>query len=199
MIDAPTKLFIITGSVGAGKSAFCARLIEPARSAGLKIGGILSPGIFENGQKIAINAIDLSSGQSTILATLRSSADQAADLQTPRWQFSSPAMAWGNAVLQTATPCDLLVVDELGPLEFEQNRGWTAGFAALDSGLYQAGVVVIRPSLLGMAQQRWPLAQVVNLGAFPSPIFNIPSELLHLIDRNRRQIGAAQNCSPEKT
>jgi nucleoside-triphosphatase THEP1 len=29
-------------------------------------------------------------------------------------------------MLKSATPCDLLVVDELGPLEFERREGWPA-------------------------------------------------------------------------
>lgn len=172
MADAP--IFIVTGGIGAGKSVFCARLVEQARNGGLKIGGILSPGVFENEQKVAITAIDLSSGQSISLAVLRRSDHPAAGPQTPRWQFNASVVAWGNAVLQTAVPCDLLVVDELGPLEFEQTQGWMDGFAALDSGLYRAGVVVIRPSLLVRAQQRWPLARVISLGASPAPAYFPP-------------------------
>ena len=34
-------------------------------------------------------------------------------------------LAWGTRILQQATPCDLLVVDELGPLKFERGEGWT--------------------------------------------------------------------------
>ncbi len=51
-------------------------------------------------------------------------------------------------MLESATPCDLLIVDELGPLEFERNEGWPAGLAAIDSAAYKVGVVVIRPELL---------------------------------------------------
>jgi hypothetical protein len=73
-------------------------------------------------------------------------------------------MAWGNDVLGAATPCDLLIVDELGPLEFERNRGWTDGLAAVDSGDYRHALVVVRPQLLPAARARWPHAQVVDVG-----------------------------------
>lgn len=60
-------------------------------------------------------------------------------------------------------PCDLLIVDELGPLEFNRGEGWIAGLTAVDSGSYQSALVVIRPSLLKMAYQRWEVSQVFDL------------------------------------
>jgi hypothetical protein len=54
-------------------------------------------------------------------------------------------------------------VDELGPLEFNRGEGWIAGLAAVDSGNYQSALVVIRPSLLKMAGQRWKISRVFDL------------------------------------
>lgn len=180
----PTKssgqLFIVTGDFGAGKTTFCAQLIAQSRILGLKVGGVLSPAVFENGQKTGINAVDLSTGQQIGLATLRSPGDQSCGPQTQRWLFNPQGITWGNAVLQTAVPCDLLVVDELGPLEFEMKQGWVAGFSALDSGQYRAGVVVIRPSLLAPARQQWPAARLITL---PAPPANIPDILSNRIIR----------------
>jgi hypothetical protein len=62
-----------------------------------------------------------------------------------------------------AVPCGLLVVDELGPLEFERAQGWLSGLTALDSGEYELGLVVIRPELMGAALARWPEAGIKNL------------------------------------
>ena len=57
----------------------------------------------------------------------------------------------------------MLIVDELGVLEFERDQGWVAGLAAIDSGDYRLGVVVIRPELLDQAQRRWPTARVIEI------------------------------------
>jgi nucleoside-triphosphatase len=155
-------LIIVTGDRGAGKTTFCTRLIELARSAGRSIGGVLSPAVIVNGQKIAIDVIDLSSDQRRRLALHNPNADYPRELY---WRFDDAALTWGNAVLAHSTPCDVLIVDELGILEFERNQGWLAGLNAIDSGVYQLGVVVIRPELLEQAQQRWPSAHTVTIGA----------------------------------
>jgi len=55
------------------------------------------------------------------------------------------------------------VVDELGPLEFEEGRGWLTGLAAVDCGAFTAAVVVVRPRLLAEARRRWPGAEVVEV------------------------------------
>jgi hypothetical protein len=72
-------------------------------------------------------------------------------------------MAWGNAHLARLTPPDLLIIDELGPLEFSAGKGLQAAFPLLEGRGYRWGVVVIRPDLLAAAQGRWPWAQVVAL------------------------------------
>ena len=59
--------------------------------------------------------------------------------------------------------CDLLIVDELGPIELERGEGWQNGIAALNSGEYQAAVVVIRPELLDAASQLWPNASLITI------------------------------------
>ncbi len=153
-------LIIVTGDRGAGKTTFCTRLIELARSAGRSIGGVLSPAVIVNDQKIAIDVIDLQSDQRRQLAVHNPDADYPRELY---WRFDDAALTWGNAVLAHSTPCEVLIVDELGVLEFERNRGWLAGLRAIDSGDYQLGLVVIRPELLARAQQRWPLARTLTI------------------------------------
>ena len=161
--SSPGALFIVTGEKGAGKTTFCGHLIERANAAGWQVGGILSAAVFENGQKTGIDTQDLCSGQRRHLATLRQRGQPALGPLTRRWNFDANVVAWANTVLQVATPCDLLVVDELGPLEFERGEGWSAGLTAVDSGAYRVGVVVIRPDLLAEAQRRWPAAGVIDI------------------------------------
>lgn len=158
MNDAP--LFIVTGQRGVGKTTCCARLIELARSGSWQIGGVLSPAVIVDGVKIGIDVIDLRSGQRRRLATINPAAHEPHELH---WRFDQAALEWGNTVLQAATPCDALIVDELGVLEFERGQGWLAGLRAIAAGEYQVGVVVIRPELLSAALQRWPQARRVDI------------------------------------
>jgi hypothetical protein len=129
--------------------------------AGWKVRGILSTPVLQNGQKIAINVEDLHSRTQRRLATWQGCpAPGSSELG---WAFDPQVLMWGDAILQSATPCDLLVVDELGPLELERGEGWSAGISAVESGDFKLGVVVIRPELLGKVHNRWPIARMINI------------------------------------
>lgn len=156
-------LFIITGPRGAGKTTFCRHFIDLARQAGRQVAGIVCPAVFENGQKVAIEAEALATGLRLRLATAREPDQPKTNVSTRRWFFEAKVLAWGNRMLQQAVPCEVLIVDELGPLEFEQGQGWTAGLKAIDSGEYRWGLVVIRPELLAPARQRWPTAKTISI------------------------------------
>lgn len=152
-------LFVITGSQGAGKTTFCERLITEAREAGWKTGGLLSRGVFKGEQRTAIDVEDLRSGEVRRLA-VRS------DDPTPgskHWRFDPAVLAWGDQVLGGVVPIDFLVIDELGPLEFERDTGWLSGIDAVTSRQYAICLLVVRAEMLGYALTRWPEAHVVEI------------------------------------
>lgn len=154
------QLILVTGLSGVGKTTWCTQLIGLARDAGLSVNGLLSPSIFKDGRKVGIEVVDLHSSDHHQLARLRE--DSTASMQTPRWAFDAEVMAWANQTLADSDDSDLTVIDELGPLEFFQGKGLTAGLAKLDSGDYRVAAVVIRSALLPQALSRWPNAIIVN-------------------------------------
>lgn len=153
------RLLLITGLSGAGKSIWCTRLARHARDQGFSVKGILSPAVFKDGQKVAIDMINVATGERRRLANLRNRTP--ARLMTTQWQFDPDVIAWGNEVLSADPTCDLLIVDELGPLEFVRREGLMEGLRLIDERRYKVACVAVRPSLLQEAQQRWPSAQVV--------------------------------------
>ena len=157
------KIILLTGEIESGKSSCCLDVLKIARERRIQVAGLISPGIFEGGEKIAIDALDLKSGTKRRLAELKE--NQTLGLETKRWSFYPEVVLWGNQVLQDAVPCDLLMVDELGPLEFHQQAGWINGFDVLESKAFQVALVVIRPSLIEEASQHWNIAQTIDLSA----------------------------------
>lgn len=155
-------LYIITGSRGAGKTTFCQAVVNKAREAGLKTAGLLSLPVFEGQYRTAIEAQDMKTGEKRTLAT-RSEPGEAEGMHTKHWKFDPEVLTWGNRVLENSTPCDFLLVDELGTLEFEYDRGWQSAFEAVDSRQYAVAMVVIRSELLGEALVRWPHAYIVEI------------------------------------
>jgi len=154
------QLILVTGLSGAGKTLWCADLAKLAQEKGLQVKGVLSPGRYVGMQKVGIDAKNLETGEQRQLAVLREKTTQ--ELSTPRWTFSSDALDWANQVLENVADSDLLIIDELGPLEFLRDEGLTAGLELIDERRYRVACVVVRSSLLPKVLQRWPQALVVS-------------------------------------
>jgi len=182
MSEMTPAIWLISGQSEAGKTRFCRQMIEKARTLGLSVGGVLSPAVFAEGVKTGIEVENLRSGERRLLATAR---EEAADSITPHWKFDPGVLDWGARALASSTPCDLLVVDELGPLELQNNQGWIDGIHAVDSRRYRLALVVIRSSLLATGLQRWPDAHVLSLSKF-DPSETISESITRILDGSFR-------------
>ncbi len=163
VIDESTKtpqLLLLTGLKGFGKTTWCLKLKQLADDEGIAVSGIISPGIYTGERKTGIEILDLSSGKKRVFAELNTGRAQR--LSTPRWSFDADSVAWANKILENKSESDLLIIDELGPLELLRGKGFVAGLARIDSKQFRVAIVVIRSSLLPKALQRWPHAQVIR-------------------------------------
>lgn len=155
--------WIVTGWRGAGKTSFCQEVIQYARQQNWDAAGLLSVSYLTDGIRTAIDAVNIRSGERQRLASLQQQS--ASDQPYSRWFFNPATVKWGNQVMVESVPCDLLVVDELGPLEFNQGAGWVSAFDVVRSRAYRLAVVVIRPELLEQASQRFAPARVIQLAS----------------------------------
>jgi nucleoside-triphosphatase THEP1 len=155
------SLYLITGVQGSGKTTFCQALVDSAVSDGRSIAGVISPPVMVEGRKVGIDIVDLCTKQRRRLANTIDRGGNGP--KTIRWAFNGKALAWGNQVLGNIPACDLLVIDELGPLEFERGEGWMHGFTAVDDGDFTLAVVVIRPDLVDKALEKWPYANILEI------------------------------------
>ena len=154
-------LTLVTGLRGAGKTRWCMALADRARQLGLDLRGLISPALMEAGEKVGIDLVDLSSGESRRLAYRK--GDAGGDLSTSDWQLVTETLHWGSAILEGIKSFDLFILDEVGPLEFEKGIGLAAGLDFVDAHKDFPCFVVVRPSLLLVARQRWPWADVLIL------------------------------------
>ena len=160
--QAPAQI-LLSGDIEQGKTRICMQVAERLRTQGRESAGIVSPAVWERSEKIAIDALDLRTGERRRLANRSINAESTQGPQTKRWQFNADTLAWCNQIYAGIGSCDLLVVDELGPLEFERAEGMLAAFDALEVGNYRLALVVVRPSLLEQARRRWPDAEVLKI------------------------------------
>jgi nucleoside-triphosphatase THEP1 len=154
---------ILTGESGCGKTRTCRMVADGLRARGWTIAGVLSPGVWWAGERVAIDALDLRSGEVRRLAERREGEGEAMGPATAGWLFRADTLSWCNALLQNVGTADLLIIDELGPLELERGQGLMQGVLAADAGRFGIGLLVVRPRLLTAAQTRWPDSTILAI------------------------------------
>jgi nucleoside-triphosphatase THEP1 len=160
--DSP-QLLLINGPSGSGKTQWCLQLVDQARDLNLEIAGLVSPAVFSGGRKTRIDLLNLQTGQHRRLALHKGKMKNG--IVMGAWEFDPAVLHWGNDLLESIRTCQLLVLDELGPLEFQHHSGLIKAFNLIDSRCYRLACIGIRPSLLSAALGRWPWAQVHTLPA----------------------------------
>lgn len=158
-----SSILIISGTRASGKTTFCTLIAKILESDGWDVAGLLSLPVIQKGEQIAKDALDIRSGVRRSLARIDFQCTATTEVQIGRWVFDTKILAWCNNVFQSSVPCDFLVIDEIGPLEFNQGQGFLDALTALDSGDFIFAMVVIRPHLLATALNRWPDAEVVKI------------------------------------
>lgn len=153
--ESTPRLALVTGDVGVGKTTVVGRVVELARTRGYTCAGIWSPARLVDGQKTGIEAVDLGSGERRLLARI---AGTGSGPRMGRYVFDPTVMAWANDALARAVAArpDLLVVDEIGPLELERGGGLAPVLAPLAGGRVPCALIVVRTWLLEALRSRLP-------------------------------------------
>ena len=158
------RTIIMTGERGVGKTTVCQRVVALAQAEqGCTHRDVLTgmyPSTYTCGGLLTLahpdgsrDVLDVGSGDERRL-TLPPNSDQG--VVQGCFRFDPETLAWGNDVLSRILACDLLVVDELGPLEIERGRGWVRAFDVLRDASFTLAIVVVRPELVVQAQLRLP-------------------------------------------
>jgi nucleoside-triphosphatase THEP1 len=139
------QIVILTGERGTGKTTTCGRLLRHGRELGLDCAGVLCPARFDGETKVGIDVVDARTQERRRLAEVD---ELPARLRAGPYRFDDEAVAWGVAQLGMACPCDVLIVDEIGPLEMDRGEGWVNAVDVLRAREYRLAVAVVRPSLV---------------------------------------------------
>jgi nucleoside-triphosphatase THEP1 len=170
------RVIVLTGERGVGKSAVCREAITMAQAKGHTCGGILTLS-HPNG---TLDVLDVHGGD---VRRLTADSDVNPVVVQGRFHFDPATLAWGEEVLPRALSCQLLVVDELGPLEIERGEGWRKAFDVLHGNNFALAVVVVRPELVVQAQLRLPASATAVLTVAPDNRDSLPLVLLEMLER----------------
>lgn len=166
MSQTTPPLSIVTGPSGSGKTTHCTAVANAARQEGQPVSGLLSPAIFDGDEKVAIDLVSIATGERRRMA--QRDRPKKPSVPIGWWYMDPDVLRWANEQLSAVEPHHILILDELGPLEFEAGAGFREGLRLLDAGAYAAAVVVIRPSLVTVACERWPVTDVLDLAKTPA-------------------------------
>ncbi len=169
---------MLTGERGIGKTVLCQRVVDEARRRGFSCAGVISPALYDGQEKVGISLVDVASGDERPLASVDDIPD---GVRWGRYSFVPSSLTWGSDLLARATPCDLLVIDELGPLELVTGRGLVTALDVLMGGGFALALVVVRPELVDQARERLKAKETLTLEVtFPNRE-RLPMHVLSLL------------------
>lgn len=148
-------LIFITGASGAGKTTLCQQVVGLLRASNVPVTGFLSLARYGvGGEKIALELEDLNTEERYLLAEVHNNESAGVgSTDVGPFVFSPDALVHAEDIIAQAPSDAVLIVDELGPLELEQARGWVGVLLRLRRGDYRAALIVVRPELFLDAQR----------------------------------------------
>jgi len=105
----------LTGNPGSGKSTVVAMVCERLKREGIKIGGIATPEVRVKGERIGFKVVDLNSGTSNWLASTTPPGIKFGKYYVKVKEFEEVAIP---SLDYASKNCDVIVIDEIGKMEF---------------------------------------------------------------------------------
>jgi nucleoside-triphosphatase THEP1 len=161
---------LVVGEPRSGKTSWCRGYIDRRRKCGSSVGGVLSPAIEKQGQRVGSNALDLLTGQEAPFARLSRLRRFKRGEAVGDYTISRRGISFACGAIERAieSRCDWVVIDEVGPLELDGKGLMPAVELVLASRVNV--LIVVRSSLRKALEGRFPqyeFAVVADLT--PSP------------------------------
>ena len=159
----PSKVLIITGESGSGKTTALANLIEQCQQQGLPLRGMLCPGEMKDGKRFSSDLLDIATNERCLFGHRTGVLDK----QTgTRFTFTEEGIALGKLAFDhnKLNQGGVCIVDEIGPMELK-GQGFGEHISPLLSIANSRHIWVVRPSLIESVSRHWSLnnPQIINV------------------------------------
>ncbi len=154
------KLFGLTGSKGSGKTQTCMKLAHELSDQNILIKGFYSPAMFEDGIKFGIDTVSLPSFERRTLARV---GVVDGHIRLGKWSMDPETFMWINQSLDKMSTAEVLIFDEIGPLEVEQKAGWCKTLDLIEEAEYDLAVITFRPDYVALFKEKFPHMCIFNV------------------------------------
>jgi nucleoside-triphosphatase THEP1 len=168
---------LVTGEIGSGKTTVCQRTLDHLLRRGMQCMGILAPPCFDAaGVKCGIDVWDVTTGERRHLADRTDGGGSTIG----EYSFVEMTLRWAVERLSAAIAShpDLLVVDEIGPLELVHRQGFVVALGALsEREIVPQALVVVRQAYVAMAEDLINRGDVCRFVVNPCSRDGLPGKL----------------------
>lgn len=136
----PKRILLVTGSPGVGKTTLLLKVVEALKARGYSVGGMISREVRSCGARVGFEILDLAdSSKHGWLAHV----NQKTGPQVGRYRVNLEDLnnVGVEAVLKAVNGCDLVAIDEIGPMELFSEKFKRAVLEAVESGKLVIAVV----------------------------------------------------------
>lgn len=136
------RLLFLTGQPGVGKTSVLLLVVDALKAKGYDIRGMISREVREQGTRVGFEIIDLYTGQKGWLAHIRQpSGPQVAKYRVNLDDLKNIGV---NSIVNATKNADVIIVDEIGPMELFSQAFKNAILQAADSTKPLLGTIHFR-------------------------------------------------------
>jgi nucleoside-triphosphatase THEP1 len=171
-----SQIILLTGKRQIGKSTLCLRLVELAREKGLSVAGLIT-------KRTGSHDLEVLELATNCVYALTLPFDASGGITFANFRMDPEAMSRSALALEESFPTDVLVLDEIGPLELVYHKGWSRILTLLAGSDYKAAFIVVRPELLLEAILQLPNPTYTVVHVLSDNRDHLPSQLLKTAQR----------------
>ena len=175
------KVFIVTGAVGEGKTAWLVRLTGLLKERGISIGGILALRLMEEGKTTGYDITDIRTGERTPF--LSQTGD--AKVGVERFAMDEAGHRAGQRALDPAAnrAMDVVIIDEVGPLELK-GKGWSDRITGLIHETRVILILAVRKNLTEAVTDKFGIAPAAVTEVTNGDLIKFADEIVTLVKKH---------------